>query len=384
MMSQSSEDDKNTSFYGFFCLAVISGLLDKLWLYKKTGVPNLRSYRFVGVLSLFAAAVLSFTGYIQTDDAATCLTIFGSLSLSLAVALWKCYCADEDMNEVTAGAGQVVNRLESPLLRATGEERSSGESEGDTSSRTADLVQQVRLLDKAHVEERYGLMVVLLLGESVAVSHPTVKELAPFAVGTAAFATAVLCYGLYFAAVPVGCHRLPLSASPFFVLLYCYLHIALVVALPLLSVGFSILVDQCEARSSHKEDDEKSDQDDDDGDQEGHFDQTMENAGVAMVLASAAGFLLFSGAIGSIGKDPQHSSQHRPYRFSPSQRRVVRTAFGGALVAVSGAYALARRHAEGRASVGWIIAIAWATPAVLAMSAFVETQKMTHIVEMPP
>lgn len=133
-----------------------------------------------------------------------------------------------------------------------------------------------------------------------------------------------MCYGLYFTAVPVGCHRLPLSASLFFVLLCCYLHVALVVALPLLSAGFRILVDQCEARRSHKDDDDKSDQDDDDGDQEGHFDQTMENAGVAMWLASAAGFLLFSGAIGAIGNDPQHSSQHRPYRFSPSRPHGVR------------------------------------------------------------
>ena len=54
--------------------------------------------------------------------------------------------------------------------------------------------------------------------------------------GTAAFATAALFYGLYFASAPAGFQRIPRvvdhSSEPFVLLLFSYLHVALVALLP--------------------------------------------------------------------------------------------------------------------------------------------------------
>ena len=108
------------------------------------------------------------------------------------------------------------------------------------------FIANMKQMDKPHLVERYGLFVILQLGEAVAVaSNALPPNAGPRALATAgaAFVTAALGWGLYFSAHPFGFQRLPPSSGAFAVLSYSYNHIFILAALPALAAGFARAVE---------------------------------------------------------------------------------------------------------------------------------------------
>lgn len=172
LMSNAAYVDNNEYYYGYFCLAEVSVLIDAYYQFAKyqeminvpVNVDAKHLIRKVGFpsVSLVALAILAFAGYIKITESAI-YTIFTCFVISWLVVLVKAHMGDLKYTPSAIPRKTMVEQWKEhqdhDSLVTSVYAKSSRLSSG-TKSGASD---RMSVLDKEHLQERYGLLTILLL-----------------------------------------------------------------------------------------------------------------------------------------------------------------------------------------------------------------------------
>ena len=267
-----------------------------------------------GVLAVLAArhdraAAADMAGAVWAEHAKAADNAAGAEQAEATIATAGLAAATDD------GSTAITTAADAPAAAGTPQHEGSSRSNTTTPSTSTTiatitipvnrggLVGSISAMDKDHLEERYGLLVILLLGESVATASnalPLHGGLLASGVALAAFCAASLGWGLYFASAPRGAARLPPGPGHTLCsVTFVALHVGIIASLPLLAAGFARAVEHA-AKAEAVEGEEAEGH----GDDRGYGDGAGAERATTLLLALAGAiFLACSGGLVGLGVD---------------------------------------------------------------------------------
>jgi low temperature requirement protein LtrA len=300
LMANAAVIDNSTLYYGYWCLAHAVAFVDKDYQVRnasKEPTSKGRMYLVLQAGSALVLSVISFMGFVSLTRVAI-WSVTATVVVYLGFTAYSARYHDHTTNSSEPTSNSIRNSVEQSAFR---------------------IGAFVESLNKEHLEERYGLLTILLLGEGVGVASfalPKGSGAIPTALALLSFFAAALGWLQYFSSAPRGFRRLPVAASggSFTAVVFVIYHIGLLITFPLISVAFARVVEHSASET---------------GDFGAATD--LEPYDVMktklLLVVSTASFMVLSGGLVALGEDSIQEARS----LSPLDRGKVRAGIGAML-----------------------------------------------------